>query len=63
MSDFFLPQMGDVLTECVCFDASLARGYGGNGGWSVWRSPILCEGQPALTLPHRTRAKRRAGAR
>src|SRR5215217_3550400 len=58
MSDFFLPQMGDLLTECVCFDTSLLRG---NGGSSVWQSPILCEGQPALTLPHRTRAKRRAG--
>ena len=28
MSDFFLPQMGDVLTEGVCFDTSPARGNG-----------------------------------
>jgi hypothetical protein len=28
MSDFFLPQMGDVLTEGVSFDTSLVRGMG-----------------------------------
>jgi hypothetical protein len=40
MSDFFLHQMGDVLTEGVCFDTRLARGEWGMVGW---RSPILCE--------------------
>ena len=28
MSDFFLPQMGDVLTDGVCFDTGLDRGNG-----------------------------------
>ena len=37
MSDFFLHQMGDVLTEGVCFDTRLARG---NGGWSVGEPPF-----------------------
>ncbi|HEY6712868.1 MAG TPA: hypothetical protein VI055_11420 [Rubrobacter sp.] len=29
MGDFFVPQMGDALTEGVCFDTSLARGEWG----------------------------------
>src|SRR5215218_9380831 len=48
-----------MFSQRVC--AFIPAWREGNGGWSVWQSPILCEGQPALTLPHRTRAKRRAG--
>jgi hypothetical protein len=29
MGDFFLPQMGDVLTEGACFETSLVRGEWG----------------------------------
>jgi hypothetical protein len=35
MSDFFLLQMGDVLTEGVCFDTSLARGEWGMVGLAI----------------------------
>src|SRR5215218_7177656 len=48
-----------MFSQRVC--AFIPAWREGNGGSSVWQSPILCEGQPALTLPHRTRAKRRAG--
>ena len=37
MSDFLLPQMGDVLIEGVCFDTSKEE----EGGAPTPRSPIL----------------------
>jgi len=33
--EVFLPQMGDVLTEGVCFDTSLARGE-----WGILKAPL-----------------------
>jgi hypothetical protein len=35
MGDLFLPQMGDVLRERVCFDTSLARGEWGMVGLAI----------------------------
>ena len=57
MSDFFLPKVDGVLTEGVCFDI---RKEG--KGERRFGAPPLCEGQVALTLPHRIRVKPRAGA-
>jgi hypothetical protein len=58
MGDFFLAHMEDFFTEGLCFDTTKE----GEGGAPTPRSPILCEGQRKLTLPHRSRAKRRAEA-
>jgi hypothetical protein len=49
---------GDVPTEGVCFDTSLARGM-----WTVGWRPSFCEGQRRLALRHGTVGKAKGRVR